>query len=86
MSEDQKSLKQIMDFRIQKLKKLSQYGVNSYPSKYKPTHKSLFIKDNYETLENSIVVVSGRIMSIRIIGKASFIELMDYEGRIQIVI
>jgi len=86
MSEDQKSLKQIMDFRIQKLKKLSQYGVNPYPSKYKPTHKSLFIKDNYETLENSIVVVSGRIMAIRIMGKASFIQLMDYEGRIQIFI
>jgi lysyl-tRNA synthetase class 2 len=86
MSEDQKSLKQIMDFRIQKLKKLSQYGVNPYPSKYKPTHKSLFIKDNYEALENSIVVVSGRIMAIRIMGKASFIQLMDYEGRIQIFI
>jgi len=86
MSEDQKSLKQIMDFRIQKLKKLSQYGVNPYPSKYKPTHKSLFIKDNYETLENSIVIVSGRIMAIRIMGKASFIQLMDYEGRIQIFI
>lgn len=86
MSEDQKSLKQIMDFRIQKLKKLSQYGVNPYPSKYKPTHKSLFIKDNYETLENSIVTVSGRIMAIRIMGKASFIQLMDYEGRIQIFI
>ena len=86
MSEDQKSLKQIMDFRIQKLKKLSQYGVNPYPSKYKPTHKSLFIKDNYEALENSIVIVSGRIMAIRIMGKASFIQLMDYEGRIQIFI
>ena len=86
MSEDQKSLKQIMDFRIQKLKKLSQYGVNPYPSKYKPTHKSLFIKDNYEALENSIVVVSGRIMAIRIMGKASFVQLMDYEGRIQIFI
>lgn len=86
MSEDQKSLKQIMDFRIQKLKKLSQYGVNPYPSKYKPTHKSLFIKDNYETLENSIVIVSGRIMAIRIMGKASFIQLMDDEGRIQIFI
>ena len=86
MSEDQKSLKQIMDFRIQKLEKLSQYGVNPYPSKYKPTHKSLFIKDNYETLENSIVTVSGRIMAIRIMGKASFIQLMDYEGRIQIFI
>ena len=86
MSEDQKSLKQIMDFRIQKLEKLSQYGVNPYPSKYKPTHKSLFIKNNYEALENSIVVVSGRIMAIRIMGKASFLQLMDYEGRIQIFI
>ena len=86
MSEDQKSLKQIMNFRIQKLKKLSEYGVNPYPSRYKPTHKSLFIKDNYADLEDSKVVVSGRIMAIRIMGKASFVQLMDYEGRIQIFI
>ena len=86
MSEDQKSLKQIMNFRIQKLKKLSEYGVNPYPSRYKPTHKSLFIKNNYADLEDSKVVVSGRIMAIRIMGKASFVQLMDYEGRIQIFI
>ena len=86
MSEDQKSLKQIMNFRIQKLKKLSEYGVNPYPSRYKPTHKSLFIKDNYADLEDSKVTVSGRIMAIRIMGKASFVQLMDYEGRIQIFI
>ena len=86
MSEDQKSLKQIMNFRIQKLKKLSEYGVNPYPSRYKPTHKSLFIKDNYADLEDTKVTVSGRIMAIRIMGKASFVQLMDYEGRIQIFI
>ncbi|MBT5782570.1 MAG: lysine--tRNA ligase [Candidatus Marinimicrobia bacterium] len=86
MSEDQKSLKQIMDFRIQKLNKLLDYGVNPYPSRYKPTHKSLFIKNNYADLENSKVIVSGRIMAIRIMGKASFVQLMDFEGRIQIFI
>jgi lysyl-tRNA synthetase class II len=40
MSEQQKSLQQIMDFRLEKLQKLKDAGVNPYPHQFKPTHSS----------------------------------------------
>ena len=72
MSEDQKSLKQIIDFRKEKLQKLLDAGVDPYPQKYEPTHFSLDILNDFENLENNDVNVAGRIMSLRKMGKASF--------------
>ncbi|MBT3496708.1 MAG: lysine--tRNA ligase [Candidatus Marinimicrobia bacterium] len=83
MSEQQKSLQQIMDFRLEKLQKLKDAGVNPYPHQFKPTHSSQEILGNYETLENKTVVVAGRIMALRKMGKASFTHIMDGAGRIQ---
>ena len=86
MSEDHKSLKQIIDFRIEKLKKIKKDGINPFPSNFKPSHKSLFIKENYKDLEGSNVKIAGRIMAIRKMGKASFSQIADSEGRIQFFI
>jgi lysyl-tRNA synthetase class 2 len=86
MSEENKSLKQIIDFRVQKLNKLKEDGVNPFPSRFKPTHKSLFIKENYLKLESETVKVAGRIMAIRKMGKASFAQLSDIDGSIQLFI
>ena len=86
MSEDQKSLKQIIDYRIQKLTKLKENGVNPYPAKFNITNTSLNIKNDYETHENMNVSIAGRIMAIRKMGKASFSQLMDSDGKIQIFI
>ena len=86
MTEDQKSLKQIIDFRIQKLNKLKDHGVNPYPEKFNLTSNSLHIKNDYKILENTNVTVAGRIMAIRKMGKASFAQLMDSEGKIQIFV
>jgi len=69
--------------RREKLTKLRELGINPYPAALYPvdaTSKS--IKDNYE--EGKKVVLSGRLMSRRIQGKASFAELQDSEGRIQV--
>ena len=44
------------------------------------------IKENFEKEKDLEVVVAGRIMSRRIMGKASFMELQDYEGKIQVYI
>ncbi|RDY59244.1 lysine--tRNA ligase [Flagellimonas nanhaiensis] len=69
--------------RREKLAKLREMGINPYPAPLYPvdaTSKS--IKDNFE--EGKKVVVSGRLMSRRIQGKASFAELQDSEGRIQV--
>ena len=86
MSDEHKSLQQIIDFRLEKLNKLREDGVNPYPTKYEPTHKSESIKSNYNELEGINVKVAGRVMAIRKMGKVSFAQIMDTEGRIQFFI
>ncbi len=69
--------------RREKLTKLKEMGINPYPAALYPvdaTSKS--IKNDFE--EGKPVVISGRLMSRRIQGKASFAELQDSEGRIQV--
>ncbi|TXN38379.1 lysine--tRNA ligase [Flagellimonas hymeniacidonis] len=69
--------------RREKLTKLREIGINPYPAALYPvdaTSKS--IKSDYK--EGKQVVISGRLMSRRIQGKASFAELQDSEGRIQV--
>ena len=86
MSTEQKSLKQIIDYRKEKLNDLRKKGIDPYPSKFTPTHFSERIKINFEELEGKNVVVAGRIMAIRRMGKASFFRIVDNEGGIQIFI
>ena len=86
MSAEQKSLKQIIDFRKEKLNDLRKKGINPYPSNFTPTHFSESIKINFEKLEGEDVVLAGRIMAIRRMGKASFFRIIDNEGGIQIFI
>ncbi|MBA64651.1 MAG: lysine--tRNA ligase [Candidatus Marinimicrobia bacterium] len=86
MSVEQKSLKQIMDHRLEKLNSLIKDGVDPYPAKFKPTHFSQSIKLNYEELKGKNVVVAGRIRALRKMGKASFFRISDNEGDIQIFI
>ncbi|WP_273274312.1 lysine--tRNA ligase [Maribacter polysiphoniae] len=69
--------------RREKLTKLRELGINPYPAALYPVNaKSKGIKSNYE--EGKKVIISGRLMSRRIQGKASFAELQDSEGRIQV--
>ena len=86
MTEKNKSINQIIDFRKEKLNKLKELGINPYPHKFSPTHKSIEILDGFNNLENKIVCIAGRIMALRKMGKASFIHVMDDKGRIQIFI
>lgn len=69
--------------RRQKLEKLRALGINPYPADLYPvTHTSKQIKSDYE--EGKQVVVAGRLMAINVQGKASFAQLQDSEGRIQV--
>ena len=86
MSEEHKSLKQIIDYRIEKLFKLKEAGVEPYPQKFSPNHFSQNIIDNFNELENKDVILAGRIMSIRKMGKASFFHLQDKFGKIQHIV
>jgi len=69
--------------RRESLTKLRELGINPYPQALYPVDTlSTDIKANYE--EGKKVIVAGRLMSRRIQGKASFAELQDSEGRIQV--
>ena len=84
MSDQQKSLKQIMDFRVEKLSKIKDNGINPYPPKFHPKQFSLEILSDYNSWEDKDVIIAGRIMAIRKMGKASFAQIMDSKGKIQI--
>src|SRR5210317_1940875 len=69
--------------RREKLGKLRALGINPYPAaEFKVTHKTSEVKKQFE--EGKAVVMAGRLMSRRIQGKASFAELQDSEGRLQL--
>ena len=69
--------------RREKLEKIRELGINPYPADLYPvTHLSEQIKSNF--IENEKVVIAGRLMSRRIQGKASFAELLDSKGKIQV--
>ena len=62
-------------------------GINPYPAAEFPTNAfSTDIKENFKDDEEREVVIAGRMMSRRVMGKASFAELQDSKGRIQVYI
>jgi lysyl-tRNA synthetase class 2 len=75
--------------RREALQKMRELGINPYPqAEYKVNVKAKEIHDNYKPgeVEYKDVVIAGRIMSKRIMGKASFAELQDASGRIQVYV
>ena len=86
MTEERKSLNQIINVRKEKLNKIISKGINPYPPIFKPTHLSGEILSNFKTQEKKLVSLAGRIVSIRKMGKASFFHLQDSMGKIQIFI
>ena len=73
--------------RREKLAKLVSEGKNPYEKvKYDVTANSSSIKNNFDTLEGKEVSIAGRLMSRRIMGKASFSHISDRDGLIQIYV
>lgn len=69
--------------RREKLEKLNQLGIDAFPAaEYKISDSTKSIKQNFQ--EGKKVVIAGRLMSRRIQGKASFADLQDSEGKIQV--
>ena len=89
MSQEQKNvqeqdLNQLRKVRREKLEELQQNGKDPFViTKYDQTHHSQEIKDNYDGLEGKQVSISGRMMSKRVMGKASFCNIQDLKGNIQ---
>ena len=77
-------INQLLKVRREKLAALQEAGKDPFQiTKYDVTHHSQEIKDNFEELEGKSVSIAGRIMSKRIMGKASFCNVQDLQGNIQ---
>ncbi|MDD3363151.1 MAG: lysine--tRNA ligase, partial [Hespellia sp.] len=77
-------LNQLRKVRREKLANLQAEGKNPFEiMKYDQTHHSQEIKDNYDELEGKLVSIAGRLMSKRVMGKASFCNVQDLTGNIQ---
>ena len=73
--------------RRQSLQELRNMGIDPYPAAEFPTNAYTDeIKENFKEDEKREVVIAGRMMTRRVMGKASFVELQDSKGRIQVYI
>ena len=84
LEEEQEDINKLVEVRIEKLKNLQENDKDPYKiTKYNRTHTSLQIRENFDSLEEKTVSIAGRIMSKRIMGKASFCHIQDSTGKIQ---
>ncbi len=82
--EKQQDLGKLLKVRREKLSALQEAGRDPFQiTKYDVTHHSEEIRTQFEMLENSHVSIAGRLMSKRVMGKASFCNVQDLEGTIQ---
>ena len=81
---NEQDINQLLKVRREKLAALQETGKDPFQiTKYNVTHHSQEIKDNYDALEGKTVSIAGRVMSKRIMGKASFCNVQDLQGNIQ---
>jgi len=76
----------LLKLRREKINTLQDLKINPYTYKFNVTHQSEKIIEKFEQLENENVSIAGRIMSVRLMGKAAFFHLQDSEGKIQVYI
>ena len=77
-------LNQLRKVRREKLADLQENGKDPFViTKFDQTHHSMEIKDNFESMEGQTVTIAGRMMSKRVMGKASFCGVQDLQGNIQ---
>ena len=80
----EQDLNHLRKVRREKLAELQANGQNPFEiTKYDVTHHSQEVKDNFDELEGKHVVLAGRMMSKRVMGKASFCNIQDLQGNIQ---
>ncbi len=80
----EQDINQLLKVRREKLQDLQTNGKDPFQiTKYDVTHHSMDIKDNFDSLEGQQVSVAGRMMSKRVMGKASFCNVQDLKGNIQ---
>ena len=84
---EERELAEQARIRREKLAKLTAEGHNPYEiTKYDVTARSSYVKEHFEELEGKEVSVAGRLMSRRVMGKASFSHISDRDGMLQIYV
>ena len=80
----EQDINQLLKVRREKLADLQERGKDPFQiTKFDVTHHSQEIKDDFEALEGKTVTIAGRMMSKRVMGKASFCNVQDLKGNIQ---
>jgi len=80
----EQDIHQLLKVKREKLADLQTNGKDPFIiTKYDVTHHSVEIKEAYDSLEGQTVAIAGRVMSKRVMGKASFCNVQDLEGNIQ---
>lgn len=84
-------LGKLINTRIEKIEKIREMGINPFPYNFEITDYSTDIKNNFESYntndeEFKPVSVAGRIMSVRLMGKAAFCTINDKKGSIQLYV
>ena len=83
----EQDINQLLKVRREKLAELQANGKDPFQiTKYDVTHHSMDIKEGYDELEGKAVSVAGRMMFKRVMGKASFCNILDLKGNIQIYV
>ena len=83
----QQDINQLLKVRHDKLAELQQAGKDPFRiTKFDVTHHSMDMKENYDALEGQAVTAAGRMMFKRVMGKASFCNIQDLKGNIQVYV
>ena len=84
---NQQDLNQLLQVRYDKLHELQENGIDPFViTKYDVTNHSTDIVENFDTMEGKPVSIAGRMMFKRVMGKASFCNIQDLKGRIQVYV
>ena len=83
----QQDVNQLLQVRYDKLHELQENGKNPFLiTRYDVTNHSTDIVERFDELENTVVSIAGRMLFKRVMGKASFCNIQDLKGRIQIYV
>ena len=86
-NQQEPDLNQLLKVRREKLAQLQADGKDPFQiMKYDVTHHSMEIKNDYDAMEGKSVSIAGRMMFKRVMGKASFCNIQDLQGNIQVYV
>ena len=84
MEKEQKNLREIINYRLEKLEKIRAAGFNPYPYNFDKTHQITELLKKGDNGVGEKVKTAGRMVSFRKMGKASFTHIQDEGGKIQL--